>query len=174
MQFSIDKTISILERTAPTLQVLLEGLPEEWTNNNEGDETWSPYDIIGHLIHGERTDWTERMHIILSKGNDKAFKPFDRFAQFEESKGKTLSELLEEFKTLRNKNLEFLLAKNITEQDLSKTGIHPAFGEVSLSELLATWAVHDLDHIAQIARVMGKQYKEEVGPWTAYLRILNM
>lgn len=152
---------------------MLEGLPEEWLNNNEGEDTWSPYDVVGHLVHGERTDWVGRMNIILSDAEDKTFKPFDRFAQFEDSKGKTITMLLNEFAELREQNLNTLQKKGITEEDFGRTGIHPAFGEVKLSQLLSTWVVHDLSHIAQISRVMAKQYKEAVGPWQEYLSILK-
>lgn len=152
---------------------MLEGLPEEWLNNNEGEDTWSPYDVVGHLVHGERTDWIGRMNIILSDAEDKTFKPFDRFAQFEDSKGKTITILLNEFAELREQNLNTLQEKDITEEDFARTGIHPAFGKVKLSQLLSTWVVHDLSHIAQISRVMAKQYKEAVGPWQEYLSILK-
>lgn len=171
--FRIDKSIEILERTPLVLNVLLNGLSEEWIIHNEGDETWSPYDVIGHLIHGEKTDWIPRMEIILSAKADKTFESFDRFAQFEASKGKTLTELLHEFKALRNKNIGVLRANALTKQQLTTTGNHPALGQVTLQQLLATWVVHDLNHIAQISRVMAKQYKAEVGPWHEYLGILK-
>ena len=173
MEFSIIKSIEILERTPETLNLLLDGISLEWTSNNEGEETWSVYDVIGHLIQGEKTDWLKRAELILSDKEDKSFVPFDRFAQFENSKGKTLKELLVDFKAIRTANLQRLSQLNITEKDYSKTGIHPVFGEVSLSQLLSTWVVHDLDHIAQISRIMAKQYKEEVGPWVEYLKILK-
>lgn len=173
MDFDIKKGIEILERTPLVLQALLSGISEEWIVPNEGEKTWSPYDIMGHLIHGENTDWMERLEIILGEGNNKEFRPFDRFAQFEESKGKSINELLQEFENLRKNNLELLTSKNISEKDLQKIGIHPSFGEVTLSQLLATWVAHDLNHIAQISRVMAKQYKDAVGPWVEYLRILQ-
>lgn len=173
MIFSLSNSIEILERTPEILNTMLRNMSEQWTMNNEGEGTWSVYDIIGHLIHGEKTDWIPRMEIILSDKDDKAFEPFDRFAQFEESKGKSLHQLLDEFKNLREKNIEQLRSKNLTDTDMMRTGIHPAFGEVTLAQLLSTWTVHDLNHIAQICRVMAKQYKEEVGPWTAYLGILK-
>lgn len=173
MHFDIEKSIEILERTPLVLKVMLNGLPDEWTMNNEGPDTWSPYDVVGHLIHGEKTDWIPRMEIILSGNTDRQFTPFDRFAQFEASKGKTLQDLLEEFTLLRNENLEKLTQANITGDDLLKTAIHPVFGSVTLEQLLATWTAHDLNHIAQVARVMAKQYKEAVGPWTAFLKILQ-
>lgn len=173
MEFNLNKSIEILERTPQVLEVLLNGLSDDWLQNNEGEETWSPFDVIGHLIHGEKTDWIVRAEIILSNKPDKTFDLFDRFAQFEESKGKTISQLLTEFQDLRSQNLAILKSKNITSEDLSKTGIHQAFGAVTLEQLLATWVAHDLGHIAQIARVMAKQYKNEVGPWREYLPILD-
>ena len=174
MNFTIEKSIEILERTPDVLEAMLENVSAEWTENNEGGETWSVFDVLGHLVHGEKTDWIPRMDVILSNPQDKKFAQFDRFAQFEESKGKTLQELLEEFKRLRKKNVDVLRSKNLTIENLESKGVHPAFGEVTLAQLLATWTVHDLDHIAQISRVMAKQYKEAVGPWTQYLKILNL
>jgi uncharacterized damage-inducible protein DinB len=173
MNFTVKRSLEILERTPKVLITMLQNISEEWTSPNEGDDTWSVYDIIGHLIHGEKTDWMPRAEIILSQDRDKAFTPFDRFAQFENSKGKPLNELLEEFKILRESNVEQLRSKKLTDRDLEKKGIHPAFGEVTLSQLLSAWVVHDLNHIAQILRVMAQQYKAAVGPWTEYLRILQ-
>jgi uncharacterized damage-inducible protein DinB len=173
MKFDLQKSLEILERTPNVLITMLQGISTDWTSVNEGGESWSVYDIIGHLIHGEKADWVPRTDIILSENRDKKFTPFDRFAQFEESKGKSLDQLLKEFKTLRERNVEQLRAKKLTDKNLVETGIHPAFGEVTLKQLLSTWVVHDLNHIAQISRVMAKQYKEEVGPWTAYLKILQ-
>ena len=173
MDFKLDKAIEILERTPGVIEELLKGLAPEWVMNNEGNDTWSTYDIVGHLIHGEKTDWMIRMEIILSDNDDKTFQPFDRFAQFEQSKGKTLQQLIDEFKELRKQNIAILISKNINDSTLNKTGTHPAFGSVTLSQLLSTWVVHDLSHIAQIARVMAKQYKTAVGPWQAYLPIVN-
>lgn len=173
MNFNIDKALEILERTPEVLRVYLENLSSAWTTCNEGEETWSAFDVVGHLIHGEKTDWTERLQLIMSNGEIKIFTPFDRFAQFEESKGKTLSELLDEFKKLRAQNITLLKSFNIQESDFERRAIHPELGEVTLRNLLATWVTHDLGHIAQIARVMAKQYKDEVGPWTQYISILN-
>lgn len=173
IEFSIPKSIAILERTPAVLRSLLLGLPEDWTMQNEGGETWSPYDIIGHYIHGEKTDWIPRMKIILGESGDKTFQPFDRFAQFNESRGKTLTQLLAEFAALRAQNLDILRSAAITEEMLEKTGIHPAFGTVTLRQLLATWVAHDLNHIGQIARVMAVQYKEQTGPWVEFLGILK-
>ena len=173
MNFDLAKSIEILERTPEVLIVMLQNIADDWTSNNEGLKTWNVYDIIGHLIEGEKTDWIPRMEIVLSDKQDKTFEPFDRFAQFEISKGKSLKELLEEFKGLRKKNLEHLRSKKLTTKDYEKKGIHPTFGEVTLSQLLSTWTVHDLNHIAQISRVMAKQYKVEVGPWIKFLKILQ-
>ncbi|MBX7046552.1 MAG: DinB family protein [Ignavibacteria bacterium] len=173
MDFSLEKSMEILERTPNVIKELLDGLSGDWTMQNEGGDTWTPYDVLGHLIHGELADWIGRTDIILSDGPDKNFKPFDRFAQFEESKGKTLKDLIGEFMILRIMNLQKLKERNITENDLNKTGIHPVFGEVTLKQLLSTWAVHDLNHLAQIARTMAYQYKDEVGPWREYLRIVK-
>ncbi len=172
MEFSINKSIEILERTPNVLLQFTRDLSDEWTNVNEGGETWSVYDVIGHLLEGEKTDWTVRTKIILSDG-DKNFTPFDRFAQFETSKGKTLTQLLDEFKTAREINLQQLRSLNISVSDLAKTGIHPTFGMVTLSQMLSTWVVHDLDHISQISRIMAKQYKDQTGPWIEFLKILR-
>ena len=173
MKFSLDHTIEILSRTPAALKTLLAGLPEPWIINNEGPNTWSPFDVVGHLIHGERTDWMPRVKIILEHGEAHPFTPFDRFAQFEASKGKSLQELLDTFEALRRQNLELLKQFHLTADHLKLKGRHPDFGAVTLSQLLATWVAHDLDHIGQIARVMAKQYKEEVGPWIDYLSILT-
>jgi uncharacterized damage-inducible protein DinB len=173
MNFTVEKSIEILERTPLVLETLLKDISAEWTENNEGGETWSVFDVLGHLVHGEKTDYIARMEIILSDAPDKTFKPFDRFAQFEESKGKTLRQLLDEFKEARRKNIEIIQSKMLTDKSFEEKGVHPVFGEVTLAQLLATWTVHDLDHISQISRVMAKQYKEAVGPWVEYLRILN-
>ncbi|ELR68961.1 hypothetical protein C900_05654 [Fulvivirga imtechensis AK7] len=173
MQFNINNTIQVLERTPKVLYDMLYGLSEEWTGNNEGPDTWSPFDIVGHLIYGEKTDWITRMEIILSGRSDKIFEPFDRFAQFRESQGKNMRQLLDEFQTLREKNIQRLRTQTLTDDDLSRTGIHPTFGEVTLKQLLATWTAHDLNHIAQISRVMAKQYDVEVGPWKEFLGILK-
>ena len=173
MEFNLDKTIEILERTPLLLEALLKDLSGEWTMSNEGKETWSPYDVVGHLIHGEKTDWIKRLEIILSEEGNKTFEPFDRFAQFEESKGKTMNQLLAEFKEIRYYNLQVLKSKDITSADFTKKGVHPALGKATLVNLLSTWVVHDLNHLSQISRVMAKQYKEEVGPWIEYLPVLK-
>ncbi len=173
IEFSLDDTVEILRSTPDTLWVLLAGLSDGWTSANEGPDTWSPFDVVGHLIHGEKTDWIPRARIILEHGESRAFTPFDRFAQLQESKGKSLAVLLEEFADLRAENLQALENMQLTEADLGRTGRHPELGTVTLQQLLATWAVHDLGHIAQIARVMSMQYKDEVGPWSAYLRVIK-
>ena len=173
IEFSVEKSVAVLERTPFVIEMLLRDLPDDWTMNNEGGSTWSPFDIVGHFIYGEKTDWIPRMKIILSDNGNKSFEPFDRFAQMMESEGKTLSDLLIEFKLRRKASIEILRSMNITEEKLKRTGIHPVFGKVTLRELLATWTAHDLNHIGQIARVMALQYKREVGPWIEFLRILK-
>ncbi len=173
MKFNLTQAIEILERTPITIRNLLDGLSDDWILNSEGPKTWSPYDIVGHLIHGEKTDWIIRTRLILSESDNKTFEPFDRFAQFENSKGKSLAQLLDEFTSLRNENLSELLKLNISEDDLKKKASHPALGAVTLEQLLASWVVHDLNHIYQISRVMAKQYTNNVGPWKAYLKALN-
>lgn len=173
MHFDIHKSIEILSRTPAVIEALLNGISDDWIKNNEGPETWSPFDVVGHLIYGEKTDWIPRMEIILSDKSDKTFVPFDRFAQFTESKGKTLAQLLKEFKELRAKNIRILQSKQVASSDLGKTGIHPAFGTVTLEQLLSAWVAHDLGHITQISRVMAKQYTDAVGPWRQYLSVLD-
>ncbi len=173
MNFSLSKSLQILERSPDVLLVMLQDLSGDWTLANEGADTWSVFDVVGHLIEGEKTDWIPRLAIILSNSPTKTFEPFDRFAQLEQSKGKTLTELLGEFKRLRGKNIEYLKSRDLSEGDMERRGIHPEFGAVSLSQLLSTWTVHDLNHIAQISRIMAKQYKSSVGPWKEYLRILQ-
>ncbi len=172
MNFNLNKTTAVLERTPKILEDLLSGLSDDWTMQNEGDDTWSPYDIVGHLLHGERTDWMPRLEIILHREN-KNFIPYDRFAQFKESEGKSLQQLLSAFAVLRKENLQKLKSLHLTEADLNKTGIHPEFGDVTLRQLLSTWTIHDLTHIAQITRVMAKQYKEAIGPWIKYFRVMQ-
>ena len=173
MQHNLQDTISVLTRTPAVLDALLRGLPETWTLQNEGEKTWSAFDIVGHLIHGERTDWMPRTKRILQFGETKAFEPFDRHAQERESQGKTLAKLLDEFARVRAENLNELRALNLEPEDLARRGLHPALGVVTLSQLLATWAVHDLTHLHQISRVMAHQYREGVGPWSAYLGVLQ-
>lgn len=173
MEFDINQSVAILSRTPDTLATLLDGLADDWLTSDEGENTWSPYDVVGHLIHGELTDWIPRARIILSESEDKSFQPFDRFAQMNTDTNRPVGELLQEFKKLRTQNLEELKSMRIEEADLSKEGKHPEFGTVNLRQLLSTWVVHDLGHIAQISRVMAWQYSSEVGPWSAYLGILK-
>lgn len=173
MQFQLEDAVAVLTRTPATLRALLKDLPSVWTTQNEGPETWSPFDVVGHLNHAERADWIPRAQIIMQHGEAQAFPPFDRLAQFEESNGKTLGQLLDEFAALRAQSLATLRALKLTDAELAKTGQHPAFGRVTLKELLATWVAHDLDHIAQIVRVMAKQYAVEVGPWQQYISLIH-
>jgi hypothetical protein len=171
--FDLAEATAVLSRTPPTLDALLRGLPDGWVHAHEGGETWSPYDVLGHLIHGEKTDWIPRARIILEHGEAQPFPTFDRLAQFEESKGRTLESLLDEFRVRRRESLRELGALRVTEAELDLRGTHPAFGAVTLRQLLATWVAHDLDHVMQIARAMGQQYADEVGPWRAYLRVIS-
>jgi len=173
LDFQLDQAKQILHDTPGTLRSLLEHLPEPWITANEGDNTWSPFDVLGHLIHGEETDWIPRARIILNDGEARSFEAFDRFAMFEKSKGRTLAELLAKFETARQTSLRELDEMRLTPELLEKRGRHPELGEVTLGQLLATWVVHDLDHIAQIVRVMSRQYKDAVGPWSAFLRVLQ-
>lgn len=173
MEFDLDRAVEVLERTPAVFRALLGGLPEAWTAPSEGPETFSAFDNLGHVVHGERSDWIERARIILAQGEDRRFQPFDRFAFYRDSEGKTIGDLLDEFARLRTENLETLRGWRLTERELALEGEHPAFGTVTLRQLLSTWVAHDLGHIAQTARVMAKQYREEVGPWRAYLPILD-
>ena len=173
MEFDLGQGIAVLERTPRVLDEMLNALGPAWTEANEGPDTWSPYVVVGHLIHGERTDWIPRAQIILAQSTDRRFTPFDRFAQFRESEGKSLSELLEEFARLRASNLTTLVGWQLTDAQLALEAEHPELGAVTLRQLLATWVAHDLGHIAQIARVMAKQYREAVGPWREYLPVLD-
>ena len=170
--FRLDDALAVLERTPESLRVLLAGLPETWVSATEGEGTWSPYDVIGHLIHGELTDWIPRARHILA-GESRPFEKFDRTAQFTESRGKSLGELLATFAELRRENVRTLAEMKLTEDDFARKGTHPELGEVTLGQLLATWVVHDLDHVAQVARTMSRVYAEAVGPWQAYLSILR-
>lgn len=178
MEFDLAEAAAVLARTPATLNALLRGLPDKWTLGNEGrsgqgQETWSALDIVGHLIVGERTDWMTRARIILQHGEARAFDPFDRFAQEKEFRGKSLDQLLDEFTTLRRDNLAHLEALHLQPQDMARRGTHPALGVVTLSQLLATWSVHDLTHLHQLSRVMAHQYRNVVGPWSAYLGVLH-
>jgi hypothetical protein len=169
----MEEATAILARTPATLDALLRGLPDGWIAANEGAETWSPFDVIGHLIHGERTDWVARARIILDHGEAQPFVAFDRFAQFAKSEGRTLASLLNEFAAARQASLRELAALGVTVADLDRRGRHPQLGVVTLRQLLATWVAHDLDHVMQVSRVLARQYADEVGPWQAYLRIIS-
>ena len=173
MSFEVAEGVAVLERTPRVLREMLDGLPSVWTDADEGPDTWSPYVIIGHLIHGERADWIPRARIILAQGPDRRFTPFDRFAQFRESEGKSLGELLDELARLRAENVATLAGWRLTDAQLALEGEHPELGVVTLRQLLSTWVAHDLSHVAQAARVMAKQYREAVGPWRAYLPIMD-
>jgi hypothetical protein len=173
MEFDLAAGTAILERTPHTMRAMLTGLSTSWTEATEGPETWSPYDIVGHLIHGERTDWIPRARIILAQGPQRRFTPFDRFAQFRESQGKSLANLLDEFTRLRAENLTALTRWRLTNEQLALEGEHPELGRVTLRQLLAAWVTHDLGHIAQASRVMAKQYTDAIGPWRAYLTIVD-
>lgn len=171
--FDEKEAIQILETTPHVLTVLLSNLPDGWIDADEGPDTWSPFDILGHLIHGEKTDWTVRARIILEDGTSRPFPAFDRSGHSEHSKGKSLPALLEEFRRLRAENVDFLKRLELTDADYAKAGIHPDLGEVTLKQLLSTWVVHDLSHLRQIARVLAKQYQTEIGPWEAYLPVIH-
>ena len=173
MEQNLEHTLALLTRTPATLNALLRDLPDYWTRQNEGDKTWTAFDVVGHLIHGERTDWIPRARIILEHGETRAFEKFDRFAQFADSSGRTLASLLDEFATLRQANLRELESLRVSGDDLDRRGRHPELGTVTLRQLLATWVAHDLDHVVQISRVIARQYSDEVGPWRGYLRIIS-
>ncbi len=173
MQHSLQDTISLLTRTPAALDALLRDLPETWTFRNEGENTWSAFDVIGHLIHGERTDWMVRTKVILQFGESQPFERFDRWAQMRESQDRSLGELLDEFARLRSENLDELRALNLRPEDLERRGRHPVLGVITLSQLLATWAAHDLTHLHQISRIMAHQYRDAVGPWTVFLGVMQ-
>jgi uncharacterized damage-inducible protein DinB len=173
MEFDLTRAMEVLERTPATFRALLGGMPEAWTAPNEGPETFSAFDNLGHLIHGERKDWMDRARIILAQGENRRFEPYDRFAQKTESQGKSLADLLEEFERLRAENLATLRGWSLSERELALQGEHPALGTVTLRQLLSAWVVHDLGHVAQTTRVMAKQYREAVGPWREYLPVLD-
>jgi len=173
MDFDVENGAAVLERTPRILRLMLSGLSSAWIDGNEGAETWSPYDNVGHLVHGEKTDWIQRAEIILAQGENRKFKPFDRTAQFRESAGKSLDDLLDEFDRVRAENVATLHRWRLTDEQLGLEGEHPAFGLVTLRQLLSTWVAHDLGHIQQISRVMAKQYRDAVGPWRAYLPVMD-
>ena len=173
MKYSVEAAIELLERTPGVLEAMLRGLSDQWMYANEGEDTWSPFQVVGHLIEGERNDWIPRCQIVLSDSENKTFKPFDRHSQEEWIKGKCIEDLLETFRDHREQNIQILRSFQLNEEKLNRTGIHPAFGEVTLRQHLSTWMAHDQSHLAQIARVLAKQYRDECGPWTEYLPILN-
>ena len=172
-EHNLEQTISLLDRTPATLGVLLRDLPQAWTHCNEGENTWSGCDIVAHLIHTERTDWMPRAKVVLQSGESKTFEPFDRLGYVHEKEGKQLGQLLDEFARLRQESLAELRSLNLRPEDLARRGRHPAFGAVTLAQLLATWAAHDLTHLHQLSRVMAHQYREAVGPWKSYLGVLH-
>ncbi len=173
MRFELESSTDLLRRTPATLRVLLDQVPEPWGRGNEGADTFSPFDVVGHLIDGEETDWIPRARIILARGPDPRFHPYDRFRHRSRNASRTLESLLDEFAELRAANLEQLASWNLGEAELDLPGNHPSLGQVTLRHLLATWVVHDLGHIAQVVRVMAKQYRDEVGPWGVYLPVLT-
>ena len=173
MNFDLADSIAVLSRTPATFRALLDGLPDAWISADEGPQTFTPFDNLGHLIHGERADWITRARIVLAQGENRRFAPYDRFAQTRESQGKSLATLLAEFEELRYANLDTLRGWSLTETELALQGEHPALGPATLRQLLSAWVVHDLGHLAQTARVMAKRYREDVGPWRQYLPVLD-
>lgn len=173
MEQDLQHTMTILARTPAVLNAWLRDLPEAWTRSNEGGDSWSAFDVLGHLVYAERNNWMPRAKVILESGESRPFADFDRLGQQRESQGKSLGQVLEEFSRLRAENLAHLRALNLQQQDLQRRGRHPALGVVTLSELLATWATHDLTHLHQITRVMAHQYREAVGPWNKFLGVLH-
>jgi hypothetical protein len=171
--YNVHDAIDVLSRTPAVLDAMLRGLPAHWTSGNEGPNTWSPFEVVAHLIHTERTNWIPRAEHLLAHGDAMPFPPFDRFAHLQQLEGQTLPDLLDSFRDVRHRSLERLRTLALSEADLSRLGRHPEFGPVTLSQLLATWVVHDLDHIVQISRVMARQYTDAVGPWRNYLRIIR-
>jgi DinB superfamily len=173
MRFELATALDILRRTPDTLRALLDGAGDAWTRGNEGPDTFSPFDVVGHLIDGEETDWMPRARIILTRNPEATFTPYDRFRHYERNRGRSLASLLDELARLRAANLEALAAWNLGDAELELRAMHPSLGAVTLRQLLATWVAHDLGHIAQVARVMAKQYRDEVGPWLEYLPVLT-
>lgn len=173
MEFNLSSSLEILVRTPNVLWSLLQGLSADWTTANEGAATWSAFDVLGHLIDAEKSDWIPRIKILLSDDDQRRFAPFERRAHFSENEGKSLELLLIEFQEVRLQNVTFLQAQALARTDFKRQAVHPAFGDVTFAQLLSTWVVHDLNHIGQITRVMAKQYKTAVGPWIEYLRILQ-
>lgn len=172
MKYKINDAVAILSRSPAILRTMLSGLDDHWIKSNYGKDTFSPFDVLGHLVHGEKEDWLRRTKIILEHGESRSFDNFDRYAMYEDSKDKTINDLLDAFESLRKTNLSELEGLNISEDQLSLKGSHPQLGAVKLSQLLATWVTHDLHHIAQICKSMAYQYKNEVGPWIEYLGII--
>ena len=173
MDYQQEQAVELLRRTPATLTALLRGLPDAWTRATEGTATWSAYDIVGHLLHGEEGDWLTRARIILEHGEGRPFDAFNRAAMFDAYQGYSLDQLLAAFEQARTKNLATLNDLNITPEKLALTGTHPALGKVTLSQLLASWVTHDLNQIGQIVVLMADQYTDAVGPWRAYLAILT-
>lgn len=173
MRFDLAQSLDVLRRTPGVLNTLLSGLPDPWVRGNEGPDTFSPFDVVGHLIDGEETDWIPRARIILAGGPNPRFEPYDRFRHRTRNAGRTLASLLDEFARLRESNLGLLAGWNLAEAQLDLTGIHPTFGPVTLRQLLAAWVVHDLGHLAQVERVMAKQYRDAVGPWVPFMPVLS-
>lgn len=173
MKFELNQSIEILQRTPVLLRHWLVGLDPVWLDNNYGEDTFSPFDVVGHLLHGERTDWMTRVEIILDQGEFRAFEPWDRYAMYSESQGKSIDQLIDEFANQRQENLANLKARKLNPADLQRTGTHPRFGRVTLQQLLATWATHDLNHIHQIAKCMAWQYRDEIGPWRKYVTFID-
>lgn len=173
MNFEFTKSLEILQRSPKVIDHQLRGISREWSHYKIKEDSWSAFDIVGHFIHGERTDWIPRARIICADGTDKLFPVFDRFAQIEASRGKAMNELLDCFQELRSANIQELLSWNLKDEDWNKTGVHPEFGEVTLRELISCWAVHDLVHINQMTRVMAHYYKEDIGPWIQYMNLLK-
>jgi hypothetical protein len=173
MEHKLEETVALLARTPAALDALLRGLPEIWTRGNEGSGSWSPFEVVAHLMQAERENWIPRARVILDFGESKSFEPFDREGNFRESRGKTLEQLLDEFARLRAESLQQLSAMNLVPRDLERKGRHPALGAVTLSQLLATWAAHDLTHLHQISRVMAVQYREAVGSWNKFLGVMQ-
>lgn len=172
-RFDLGNAVALLQRTPSILGAMLRDLPAVWSHCNEGPETWSPFEVVGHLIHGERTDWIPRAEIILRSGEQQPFEPFDRFAPLRARQQLDLRDLLDTFAELRAENLGRLASWNLGDEQLDRTGIHPEFGRVTLRQLLATWVAHDLGHVHQIVRCMARQYRDAVGPWKAYLSLLQ-
>ena len=173
MKFNLSNSLPLLERTPAVLEQWLRGIDDSWIHNNYGPDTFSPFDVLGHLLHGEQTDWMTRVRQILEHGESVKFTPWDRYAMYEESKGKSLDQLLDEFAAARRKNIDELRELGLDETDLPKTGTHPAFGSVTLEQLLATWVTHDLNHIHQIAKCMAWQYRDAIGPWRKYVTFID-